>query len=391
VVALSESQALSAAYAIACAADEIVVTPSGAAGSIGVWSVQEDSTVNDAKMGMSYQFVASGDAKVDRNPHVGITEESVKRIRDEVDASAEAFFSYVSERRGISVESIRALQGGEFFGQSAVNKGLADRVVNSWNSFSSEEEMPKDKNGREPGEPGYDEALAAIQRAADDDKDKVRSAKAKRALRAWNENEPEEKKDEPAKAAAEEKEPEEKEKEPAKAAAEEKEPEEKKEEPAKALLALAEQVQTLASQLASRDAADAKNKEESERARLLASRPDFGEAVCHTLASASLSVLRNAVETWPRARASAYSAAIANVPSGITPDVKSNSHRMTPEEAQLFARSSGSLRAQATGPVQVGNSFSIGYSDPSVGAIRAKKLADELAAINAEVEGMIHG
>lgn len=67
--AIADEAALSAAYAIACAADRIWLTRTAEVGSIGVVAVHVDESVADAKAGMTYTFLHAGAHKVDGHPH----------------------------------------------------------------------------------------------------------------------------------------------------------------------------------------------------------------------------------------------------------------------------------------------------------------------------------
>ena len=67
--AVANESALSAAYAIASAADRLYVTRTGEVGSIGVVAVHVDESGADAKAGLAWTFVFAGDQKVDGNAH----------------------------------------------------------------------------------------------------------------------------------------------------------------------------------------------------------------------------------------------------------------------------------------------------------------------------------
>ncbi len=59
--AVANESALSAAYAIASAADRLYVTRTGEVGSIGVVAVHVDESGADAKAGLSWSFVFAGE------------------------------------------------------------------------------------------------------------------------------------------------------------------------------------------------------------------------------------------------------------------------------------------------------------------------------------------
>ncbi len=126
VVAYLDEMAASAAYAIATVADEIVLPPSGMAGSIGVISFMVDTVEADAKAGLNWVTLTSGDRKDDGHPHTTITRAAANAEQERVDELAAQFFALVKERRGVIAQP---LQAALFLGQAAVEAGLADEVM----------------------------------------------------------------------------------------------------------------------------------------------------------------------------------------------------------------------------------------------------------------------
>lgn len=313
LVAFTDGMALSAGYAIACAAEKIVATESATVGSIGVWATQVDLTAQDAMMGIKVAIASSGTAKADRNPHAGITDESFTRLQAQVDEQAELFFELVATCRSLPVSKIRAVQGAELFGQRGITAGLSDHLVNSWAAFLSTEDLDMPSKASK-----YDEAYGLLKQAAEGD-DEEAAKKAKKCLKAMEEEEPEKKEEKEAKTKAEagEKEKEEK----AKAEAEEKEKskakaEKDEKEKAKAKASAGSDDFSLAARLHALEAKDAAKEEASERAVLLAKRPDFSAEIVATLAKASIAQLKEAVETWPKIGSRLGQAAAASQAGG---------------------------------------------------------------------------
>lgn len=128
--------ATSAAYALACACDEIYLPASGIAGSVGVISTMVDQVAADEKMGIRVVTLTSGARKADGHPHVAISDEAVEVEQGRVDALARQFFRHVSARRGLSVAKVASYEAGIFLGQQAVDAGLVDAVM-GWDAFLS--------------------------------------------------------------------------------------------------------------------------------------------------------------------------------------------------------------------------------------------------------------
>ena len=104
---MANEGALSAAYAIASAADRLYVTRTGEVGSIGVVAVHVDESGADAKAGLAWTFVFAGERKVDGNAHEPLSERARTTIQADVDRLYAEFCSLVASNRGISSETAR--------------------------------------------------------------------------------------------------------------------------------------------------------------------------------------------------------------------------------------------------------------------------------------------
>jgi signal peptide peptidase SppA len=118
----------SAAYWIASAAQEIVVSDTAMVGSIGVVVGITDRKDADAKNGIkNYEIVSTQSPykRVDPGTDVGRS-----KIQQTIDALADVFVGKVARNRGVSSEKVLSDfgQGGTFIGQAAVAAGMADRL-----------------------------------------------------------------------------------------------------------------------------------------------------------------------------------------------------------------------------------------------------------------------
>lgn len=129
LVTYVNGEACSAAYALACAGEQICVPETGTVGSIGVINTRLDLTAQDRAMGAAIATITSGARKSDGNPHVAMTDAELAESQASVNALAAVFFRFVADMRGTSPEAIEALQARTVFGSQAVSSGLADRVV----------------------------------------------------------------------------------------------------------------------------------------------------------------------------------------------------------------------------------------------------------------------
>jgi signal peptide peptidase SppA len=126
--AVANESALSAAYAIASAADRIYVTRTGEAGSIGVVAVHVDESGADAKAGLAWTFVFAGDQKVDANAHEPLSERARATIQADVDRLYSEFCALVAANRGLTVATVRSTNAAIYRGELAIRAGLADRL-----------------------------------------------------------------------------------------------------------------------------------------------------------------------------------------------------------------------------------------------------------------------
>lgn len=131
IVAVANHLAASAAYWIATAADELVVTPSGQVGSIGVFAAHEDVSRAADTAGVKTTLISAGKFKVEANPYEPLTEEARAAIQARVDEYYSMFVRAVARNRGVPVEAVRSGFGeGRVVGaREAVKLGMADRVA----------------------------------------------------------------------------------------------------------------------------------------------------------------------------------------------------------------------------------------------------------------------
>ncbi len=129
IIAIANDDAYSAAYAIASSAEKVLVSRTSGVGSIGVIASHIDQSGFDEKCGIKYTTVFAGSRKNDLNPHEPITSESLESLQKEVDRLYEMFVQLIARNRGLSIEKIRSTEAGLYFGEKAVEIGLADGMT----------------------------------------------------------------------------------------------------------------------------------------------------------------------------------------------------------------------------------------------------------------------
>lgn len=132
IIAVANAKAASGAYWVASQADEVVITPSGAVGSIGAMMAHKDQSAKNERDGVKTTYIHAGKYKVEGNPDNPLDAEGTSHLQSMVDSYYSAFVRAVAKGRGVSVETVR----GESFGQGrmvlakdAVAAGMANRIA----------------------------------------------------------------------------------------------------------------------------------------------------------------------------------------------------------------------------------------------------------------------
>jgi signal peptide peptidase SppA len=131
VSAVAYHWAASAAYWLASAADdELVVTPSGEVGSIGVYVYHEDISKRLDMLGVKPTLIKAGANKAEGHPAFPLGEEAAAHVQARVDDYYAMFVKDVAKGRGVPAATVReSFGGGRMVGaQAAVSLGMADRV-----------------------------------------------------------------------------------------------------------------------------------------------------------------------------------------------------------------------------------------------------------------------
>lgn len=130
VVAVANHLAASAAYWLATAASEFVVSPSAAVGSIGVFAAHEDESAALERQGVKVSLISAGKYKVEANPFEPLTEEARAAIQARVNEHYAAFVRDVARFRGVNASDVQGGFGeGRVVGaREAVRLGMADRI-----------------------------------------------------------------------------------------------------------------------------------------------------------------------------------------------------------------------------------------------------------------------
>lgn len=133
IVAVANPFTASAAYWIAVGADEIVVTPSGEVGSVGVYGYHEDLSKALADLGVAPTLIKADISpnKAEMHEAFPLTDAAKGAMQESVNRYGHQFIADVALGRGVkSADVIARFGGGRMVGaDEAVAAGMADRVA----------------------------------------------------------------------------------------------------------------------------------------------------------------------------------------------------------------------------------------------------------------------
>lgn len=131
-LAVANSVAASAALYAASAGTEFWITPSGEAGSLGVYALHVDVSKALDDMGEKPEFIVADDSpfKVEGNPYEPLSDDARAQLKKSVNRYMGMFVRDVARGRGVGVDYVRQSFGqGRMLGpQEAVGVKMADRV-----------------------------------------------------------------------------------------------------------------------------------------------------------------------------------------------------------------------------------------------------------------------
>ena len=128
VFAVANTDALSAAYWLACGAEKVFATPSASVGSIGVLAAHRDQSAKDTADGLKWTFIHAGERKVDGHAHAPLPDAVRARVQARIDQRYDEFAGHVAGARGITVAAVKATKADVLTADEAKRAGLIDEV-----------------------------------------------------------------------------------------------------------------------------------------------------------------------------------------------------------------------------------------------------------------------
>jgi HK97 family phage major capsid protein len=139
IVAQVSPLAGSAAYWLASAASEIAIMPSGAAGSIGVYTAHKDLSKALEQNGVKVTLVSAGKFKTEGNEFESLSDDAKAALQKRVDDYYSAFVAGVARGRGVTQANVRSGfgEGRVVSAQDALALGMVDRIATLDQTISS--------------------------------------------------------------------------------------------------------------------------------------------------------------------------------------------------------------------------------------------------------------
>lgn len=128
VIACIDDYAYSACFALAAACDEVWITRTGGAGSVGVIAYHVDQSAWDAKVGVKVTAIYAGEHKNDFSPHAPLSKDAHAWLLARMESMRTLFAESVAKYRGMDVAAVLATEAQVYQGEEAVSVGFADRI-----------------------------------------------------------------------------------------------------------------------------------------------------------------------------------------------------------------------------------------------------------------------
>lgn len=154
VTAVVEGMAASAAYWLTSQATEVVLTPSGEVGSVGVRMLHMDISKMLDNAGITPTELSAGAYKTEWSPFKPLTDEAKADMQARLDETHQQFLAAVTTGRGVRAsQEITASKFGEgrmFSASAAMAHGLVDRLQSSREFYKALMPAPEAEEASQP-------------------------------------------------------------------------------------------------------------------------------------------------------------------------------------------------------------------------------------------------
>ncbi len=141
VTAMVNGMSASAAYWLTSQARDVVLTPSGEVGSVGVRMMHTDVSKMLDSMGVKVTELSSGDFKTEWSPYKPLSQDAIDAEMPRLHAMHQDFINTVSATRGQrlaqQMRDTRLGEGRMFSGKDALSHGLVDKLQSTRDFYKS--------------------------------------------------------------------------------------------------------------------------------------------------------------------------------------------------------------------------------------------------------------
>jgi len=168
IISFVNATAASAAYWIAAGASEIVATPSGLIGSIGVYMLHEDHSAELESSGVTVTMISAGEHKVEASPFAPLEGDARAHLQTLVDERYRAFTSDVGKGRKTSAKNVVANYGGGRVlpATTALEVGMIDRIGTLHDAVQRASELSKRRRRRRAADTSFSQLKETVNAAS---------------------------------------------------------------------------------------------------------------------------------------------------------------------------------------------------------------------------------
>lgn len=131
LIAYNEGSCCSAAYAIACCADEVVSNKLSETGSVGVLVGLCDNSKQMEMSGVKPVWITAGKEKIPFAEDGSFRQSFLEDLQVKVDYLYDAFVEHVSTYTGLPAEDIKSTEARTYMAEDAMKIGLINKVMSS--------------------------------------------------------------------------------------------------------------------------------------------------------------------------------------------------------------------------------------------------------------------
>ena len=133
--AIANDDALSAAYALACSAGNVIATRTAEVGSIGVWTMHIDWSGALEQEGIVVTPVFAGERKIDGWPYKPLPDDVRKRMQARIDDFHTLFIDHVAAARGLTANAVRETKAESLPSTEGQRLGLVDEIASFGDTY----------------------------------------------------------------------------------------------------------------------------------------------------------------------------------------------------------------------------------------------------------------